>query len=68
MAVKQTISWRNDLHCRTGKKMAQAGHAALSNLSNTIRGNSDAEGNVFSNSLQINWHGMSEIFARSFYR
>lgn len=44
--VKQVIVWRNDLGCRAGKKMAQAGHAALADLANTIRQNSDDEGNV----------------------
>ena len=46
MAVKQVIVWRHDLGCRVGKKMSQAGHAALADLSNTIRDNVDAEGNV----------------------
>jgi PTH2 family peptidyl-tRNA hydrolase len=46
MPVKQVIVWRNDLACRAGKKMAQSGHAALADLSNAIRDNVDAEGNV----------------------
>ena len=46
MAVKQVIVWRHDLACRVGKKMAQAGHAALANLSNSIRDNVDKDGNV----------------------
>lgn len=46
MAVKQVIVWRHDLACRVGKKMSQAGHAALADLSNLIRANVDAEGNV----------------------
>lgn len=44
--VKQVIVWRNDLAVRLGKKMAQAGHAALAGLSNTIRQNVDDAGNV----------------------
>lgn len=36
--VKQVIVWRDDLkEANTGKKMAQAGHAALAALSNKIR-------------------------------
>ena len=46
MPVKQVIVWRHDLGCRAGKKMAQAGHAALADLSNTIRDNVDKDGNV----------------------
>lgn len=46
MATKQVIVWRHDLACRLGKKMAQAGHAALADLSNTMRRNMDDEGNV----------------------
>lgn len=46
MAVKQVIVWRHDLGCRLGKKMSQAGHAALADLSNAIRNSVDAEGNV----------------------
>lgn len=46
MAVKQVIVWRHDLQCRLGKKMSQAGHAALADLSNSIRDNVDADGNV----------------------
>ena len=46
MAVKQVIVWRHDLACRAGKKMAQAGHAAIADLSNAIRDNVDKDGNV----------------------
>ena len=46
MNVKQVIVWRNDLNCRAGKKMAQAGHAALADFSNAIRNNVDGKGNV----------------------
>lgn len=46
MATKQVIVWRHDLQCQLGKKMAQAGHAALADLSNTLRQNMDDEGNV----------------------
>jgi PTH2 family peptidyl-tRNA hydrolase len=46
MPVKQVIVWRHDLACRVGKKMSQAGHAALADLSNTVRDHVDAEGNV----------------------
>lgn len=46
MPIKQVIVWRHDLACRVGKKMSQAGHAALADLSNTIRDHVDAEGNV----------------------
>lgn len=46
MSVKQVIVWRHDLACRAGKKMAQAGHAALADLSNTMRQHIDDEGNV----------------------
>ena len=46
MGIKQVIVWRNDLQCRLGKKMAQAGHAALANISNTMRSNIDDQGNV----------------------
>ena len=36
--VKQAIIWRNDLkEANVGKKMAQAGHAALAALSNIVR-------------------------------
>lgn len=46
MTTKQVIVWRHDLACRLGKKMAQAGHAALADLLNTMRQNMDDEGNV----------------------
>jgi PTH2 family peptidyl-tRNA hydrolase len=46
MAMKQVIVWRHDLACRLGKKMAQAGHAALAGLSNCIRDHVDKDGNV----------------------
>lgn len=46
MAIKQVIVWRHDLQCRLGKKMAQAGHAALADLSNSMREHMDDEGNV----------------------
>ena len=46
MAVKQVIVWRHDLACRLGKKMAQAGHAALEYFSSCIRDHVDKDGNV----------------------
>ena len=46
MSVKQVIVWRHDLNCRLGKKMAQAGHAALANLFASFSNNVDAYGNV----------------------
>lgn len=55
-SVKQVIVWRNDLVCRTGKKMAQA---ALGDFSTLLRGNVDVNGNVSSFSLsdaQLQWY------------
>lgn len=46
MAVKQVIIWRNDLNCRVGKKMSQAGHAVLADFDKMIRDHVDADGNV----------------------
>jgi len=59
MPVKQVIVWRHDLGCRVGKKMSQAGHAALADLSNAIRDHVDAEGNVSFKltPAQFEWYG-----------
>lgn len=46
MAVKQVIVWRHDLKCRLGKKMAQAGHAALAPFFAAFRNSTDFDGNV----------------------
>ena len=46
MAIKQVIVWRNDLKCRVGKKMAQAGHASNYDLFNSMRDNIDENGLV----------------------
>ena len=46
MEAKQTIVWRNDLQCRTGKKMAQGAHASLATIANIFREHCDEEGNV----------------------
>lgn len=46
MAVKQVIVWRDDLKCRAGKKMAQAGHAVVADFARCIKENVDSEGNV----------------------
>jgi PTH2 family peptidyl-tRNA hydrolase len=59
MPVKQVIVWRHDLGCRVGKKMSQAGHAALADLSNALRTHMDAEGNVSFKltPAQLEWYG-----------
>lgn len=46
MTVKQVIVWRHDLQCRLGKKMAQAGHAALATFFASFQDHVDANGNV----------------------
>lgn len=46
MSVKQVIVWRHDLKCRLGKKMAQAGHAALAPFFEAFQNATDADGNV----------------------
>jgi len=46
MSVKQVIVWRHDLNCRMGKKMAQAGHAALADFFSSFQNHVDAYGNV----------------------
>jgi peptidyl-tRNA hydrolase, PTH2 family len=46
MATKMTIVWRNDLQCRTGKKMGQAGHAVLERYCSTFDAHIDEDGNV----------------------
>jgi PTH2 family peptidyl-tRNA hydrolase len=58
MAVKQVIVWNNALQCRLGKKMAQAGHAALGNLSRKIRDKVDDKGRVTIrlNEAELEWY------------
>ena len=58
MPVKQVIVWRHDLKCRLGKKMAQAGHAAIAPFFAAFGDNTDADGNVsFKMSLaQFEWY------------
>jgi PTH2 family peptidyl-tRNA hydrolase len=58
MSVKQVIVWNNALQCRLGKKMAQAGHAALGNLSRKIRNKIDEKGRVTIrlNAAEIEWY------------
>jgi len=58
MSVKQVIIWRHDLKCRLGKKMAQAGHAALAPFFETFQNSTDADGNVvFKMTLsQFEWY------------
>jgi PTH2 family peptidyl-tRNA hydrolase len=46
MQTKQVIVWRNDLKCRTGKKMGQAGHAVLALFEKQIYENIDENGFV----------------------
>lgn len=46
MGVKQVIVWRHDLKCRQGKKMAQAGHAALAPFFEKFRTSTGPDGDV----------------------
>lgn len=59
MPVKQVIVWRHDLAVRLGKKLAQAGHAALADFSSLLRQHCDEERNVSAFKLtpaQFEWY------------
>lgn len=58
MPVKQVIVWRHDLNCRLGKKMGQAGHAALAHFEKLILDNMDAIGKVSFqlSDVQMEWY------------